>query len=335
MLQEYKNAEATFDKRIVNQLARRGAVRRFETDVIEYTKKVGVDFLQNILYRAYQYQDYMKLSILNVICVNLGLKSSKFNIQMVAGSQDLGFKGKLNKMSGAGYGDTRSSAGEMRGGAGGGTNLEIEVQMRQLQKSTHTLIPKAPLERLIKEIIKEYVGKESPKIRPETFGALHAALEGYLVKLFTDAQILSLHAKRKMLFASDMAAVRVMRGEIFRMDIGAPAPVRPQAKSAAPVHRPQAKSAGPAPARPQAKSAPKPASPRAKVPARVVVPLDVAAFLERAKINGYNTLTTEQLRAVVKSVPEIRVTKKGKSATRHELIVALSHHMPVGALNIV
>ena len=222
----YTNTASVFKKGIVDKLARRSGVMRFEqSNVIDYTQKIGVEFLETVLFRAYQYNDFLKKesmkddknasdgAYLDLISVILALRSSKFNIQMVAGSQSLQNKGKLIKMSGGG------DKHKMKGGAGGGTNVKIAKKIKDLQERKDLLTEKAPFTRLVKEIITKFLYKDGPKLRIETLSALHHALEGYLCKLFRDAQLLAIHSNRRQVNAKDMAIVRLTRGEIFKMDI--------------------------------------------------------------------------------------------------------------------
>ena len=227
MSRHYTNTDAVFKKGIVDNLARRSGVVRFsQFDVIEYTKKVALEFLETTLFRSYQYNDFLKKenvredidapdsAYLDLISIILALRSSKYNIKMIAGSQSVQNKGKFVKQSG---GDIKKA---MKGGAGGGTNASIAEKMKKIQeKNKELLIEKAPFTRLVREIITTFLDKKEPKLRMESIAGLHHVLEGYLCKLFRDAQLITIHSNRKQLTAKDMAMVRLTRGEIYKMDV--------------------------------------------------------------------------------------------------------------------
>lgn len=209
-------------KPAVEKLARRAGVMRFDSSVLYYVKKVAVEFLYDVLFRACQYNEYKKGnvrskmdesekqsgSLLELLSVILALRSSKYKIDMVAGSQSKKFKGEMIKMSGGG----------MNGGSGGGTHEKIMTEIVNLQSDTDLLLSKRAFQTLIREIIRDKL-KKHLSMTKETIMALQSALEGYLCKLFKEAQLLSIHAKRKQLFDSDIAVARLIRGEIYRIDL--------------------------------------------------------------------------------------------------------------------
>lgn len=88
-------------------------------------------------------------------------------------------------------------------------------EIKQQQKSTSACIPKAPFDRLVREIISENVGFEELRIQPGAVGALRSAAEDYLVKRFEDAQLMAIHAKRTTVQAADFRKVGRLKHENF------------------------------------------------------------------------------------------------------------------------
>lgn len=94
-------------------------------------------------------------------------------------------------------------------------------EIRALQKSFNTLIPKRPFHRLVREItqmISEDLTRNDPRrlereIRYQTAAleALQEATESYLVRLFEDSYLCTLHAKRVTLFPKDVELCRRLR----------------------------------------------------------------------------------------------------------------------------
>lgn len=86
-------------------------------------------------------------------------------------------------------------------------------EIQRLRRSHELLIPKAPFHRLIREVTDQLTSAHLPNgttLRYQTaaLGALQEAAEGFLVRLFEDSYLCTLHAKRVTLFASDMHLVR-------------------------------------------------------------------------------------------------------------------------------
>ncbi len=67
-------------------------------------------------------------------------------------------------------------------------------EVRRYQKSTDLLIPKAPFQRLVREIAQDF--KFDLRFTPEGLKAIQEAAEQYLVNHFEESQLLALHAKR-------------------------------------------------------------------------------------------------------------------------------------------
>ena len=84
-------------------------------------------------------------------------------------------------------------------------------EIRRYQKSTNLLIRKAPFQRLVKQIAQEI--KESVRFQSTAVLALQEASEYYLVGLFEDTNMCTLHGKRVTITPKDMQLARRIRGE--------------------------------------------------------------------------------------------------------------------------
>jgi histone H3 len=68
--------------------------------------------------------------------------------------------------------------------------------MRKLQKTTELLIRKAPFRRLVREIdMESFPGKTDLRFQNTAVMALQESLETYLVGMFDDTQVATIHAK--------------------------------------------------------------------------------------------------------------------------------------------
>jgi histone H3 len=89
---------------------------------------------------------------------------------------------------------------------------EISIQqIRKYQKSTELLIKKVTFCRLVREIALEY--KTDLKFKVSTFDVLQEASEAFLVRLFEDAYLCAIHAKRVTLMPRDLLLARRLRGD--------------------------------------------------------------------------------------------------------------------------
>ena len=83
------------------------------------------------------------------------------------------------------------------------------------QRTTNTLLPRAALQRVVREI--------TAKVYPEarySMGAVEAiqqCVESYMVSLFEDTQLCAIHAKRATVMTKDMRLARRIRGEILTL----------------------------------------------------------------------------------------------------------------------
>lgn len=95
-------------------------------------------------------------------------------------------------------------------------------EIRHFQKGTDLLMAKLPFARLVKEIAMEYTsgahlfgaqtGADPHRFQSTAILALQEATEAYLVALFTDANLLAIHAKRVTIMRKDIQLARRIRG---------------------------------------------------------------------------------------------------------------------------
>uniref|UniRef100_A0A8C5PHG3 Core Histone H2A/H2B/H3 domain-containing protein n=1 Tax=Leptobrachium leishanense TaxID=445787 RepID=A0A8C5PHG3_9ANUR len=91
-----------------------------------------------------------------------------------------------------------------------GTRALMEI--RKYQKSTELLIRRAPFQRLVREICMEYTRGFSFCWQSMALLALQEAAEAFLVRLFEDSYLCTLHAKRVTLYVKDIQLARRIRG---------------------------------------------------------------------------------------------------------------------------
>ncbi|CAG9539229.1 unnamed protein product [Cercopithifilaria johnstoni] len=90
-------------------------------------------------------------------------------------------------------------------------------EVRRLQKTVNLLIPRAPFQRLVREIAVN-VSEKNVDLRFQSLAisALQEAAEVYLTCLFEDTNLAAIHAKRVTIFPKDIQFVRRLRGELTR-----------------------------------------------------------------------------------------------------------------------
>ncbi|XP_053577967.1 histone H3-like centromeric protein A [Bombina bombina] len=91
-----------------------------------------------------------------------------------------------------------------------GTRALMEI--RKYQKSTELLLRKAPFSRLVREVCMVYTHGLSYSWQSMALMALQEAAEAFLVRLFEDAYLCSIHAKRVTLYVQDIQLARRIRG---------------------------------------------------------------------------------------------------------------------------
>ena len=85
-------------------------------------------------------------------------------------------------------------------------------EIRSYQKSTASLIAKAPFGRLVREIAQDDFKKDL-HFRANVITALQEATEYYLVYLFEDTNLCTIHAKRVTIMPKDIQLARRIHGE--------------------------------------------------------------------------------------------------------------------------
>ena len=83
-------------------------------------------------------------------------------------------------------------------------------EVRRYQKTTETLIPKLPFQRLVKDIVLNDLQAEK-RIEVSTLMALQEATEAYLIQYLEDALLGTIHCKRVTLSAKDLYLIKAMR----------------------------------------------------------------------------------------------------------------------------
>ncbi|XP_059411359.1 histone H3-like centromeric protein A [Carassius carassius] len=90
-----------------------------------------------------------------------------------------------------------------------GTRALMEI--RRYQKSTGLLLRKAPFSRLVREVCQTF-SREQMMWQGYALMALQEAAEAFMVRLFSDANLCAIHAKRVTLFPRDIQLARRIRG---------------------------------------------------------------------------------------------------------------------------
>lgn len=91
--------------------------------------------------------------------------------------------------------------------------LRALQEIRKYQKSTNLLIPKAPFQRLVREVLQIVTGTTTFRLQPVAVLAMQEASEAFLVGLFDDANLCAIHAKRVTIMPKDIHLARRIRGE--------------------------------------------------------------------------------------------------------------------------
>ncbi|CAK6980864.1 histone H3-like centromeric protein A [Scomber scombrus] len=90
-----------------------------------------------------------------------------------------------------------------------GTRALMEI--RKYQKGTDLLLRKGPFSRLVREVCQS-ISHEDLRWQVYALMALQEAAEAFLVRLFADANLCAIHAKRVTLFPRDVQLARRIRG---------------------------------------------------------------------------------------------------------------------------
>ena len=83
--------------------------------------------------------------------------------------------------------------------------------IRHFQKTSALLIRKLPFQRLVREIAQDY--KTDLRFQSAAILCLQEAAEAYLVRLFDDANLCAIHARRVTIMPRDIKLARRIRGE--------------------------------------------------------------------------------------------------------------------------
>ena len=86
-------------------------------------------------------------------------------------------------------------------------------EIRIYQKSTNLLIPRLPFSRLVREIAMNMSVRDI-RFKSTALMALQEASEAYIVQVFEDCVLCSIHSKRVTIMPKDMNLARRIRGEI-------------------------------------------------------------------------------------------------------------------------
>jgi histone H3 len=84
-------------------------------------------------------------------------------------------------------------------------------EIKRYQKSSDLLLRKLPFQRLVREIASGYRG--DLRFQSSALSALQEASEAYLVGLFEDTMLCSLHANRVTVMERDVLLAQRIRGE--------------------------------------------------------------------------------------------------------------------------
>ena len=84
-------------------------------------------------------------------------------------------------------------------------------EIRKYQKSTELLIRKLPFQRLVREVVQDM--DKDLRFQSHAIMALQEASEAYLISLFEDTNLCTIHAKRVTILPKDLQLARRIRGE--------------------------------------------------------------------------------------------------------------------------
>ena len=85
-------------------------------------------------------------------------------------------------------------------------------EIRRYQKSTKLLIRKLPFQRFVRELAQIF-GKGEWRFTADAIVTLQEATEAYLVRIFEDTNLCTIHAKRVKIMPKDVQLARRLRGE--------------------------------------------------------------------------------------------------------------------------
>ena len=94
-----------------------------------------------------------------------------------------------------------------------GTRVLQEI--RKLQQTTHTLVPRIHFSRIVRDVAYGIDGVVQYRWASEALEAIQTAAEAYLVGLFEDANLCAMHAKRVTIQIKDILLAQRIRGDNF------------------------------------------------------------------------------------------------------------------------
>lgn len=87
-------------------------------------------------------------------------------------------------------------------------------EIRRLQKSTDWLLPRAPFQRLVREIVQDVSMTNYYCMARSALGALQEITKSYMVGFFAQTQLLACHAKRVTVTGSDFQLLATLQSEL-------------------------------------------------------------------------------------------------------------------------
>ncbi|KXJ23015.1 histone H3-like centromeric protein cnp1 [Exaiptasia diaphana] len=91
-----------------------------------------------------------------------------------------------------------------------GTRALLEI--RHYQKTTHLLLRRAPFMRVVRELANKFYQGHELRWQVGALQALQESAEAFLVRLFEDANLCAIHAKRVTIMPKDIQLARRIRG---------------------------------------------------------------------------------------------------------------------------
>jgi len=85
-------------------------------------------------------------------------------------------------------------------------------EIRKYQKSTDLLIRKLPFQRLLRETIQSMKTRDSLRQQRRAAEAIQSGVESFIVSLFEDSQLLTLHGKRVTVQPKDLNLAMRLNG---------------------------------------------------------------------------------------------------------------------------
>ena len=178
-------------KPAIKRLAHRGGVKFISSLVYEEIRGILKVFLESVIKQFTTITEHVHLNTI-----------TKKNVLMA-----LGLHYKPLMMGGNSTEDNTQTGGKYKKGVVALRNI------RRYQKTTELLIPKAPFQRLVREIANDF--KLNLRFSGDAFEALQHSTEAYLIDLFQAAILCTVVAKRQILSNKDLSLVRKIRNEDY------------------------------------------------------------------------------------------------------------------------